>query len=192
MQTPEERRDSWLKRNGFNEKGETWLVKGETYSIKEEIKKCNGIYTGELGWHFSSPCEEYKDRLVYVSTFSLGQFMQWGDFCYRADIAAHIKSLTKDATDEKEIPKYHFYDGIIGERIKDISATLVFKKSFMGKFGPSNIYGFEDNENHYFVWFSQKNLEFENDDEVSLTGTIKNFKDYNGVKQTLLTRCIIK
>ena len=46
---------NWLKNNEFNEDGFTFIITGESYSIKDQLKIDNFKYDIVLGWHRSYP-----------------------------------------------------------------------------------------------------------------------------------------
>lgn len=54
------------------------------------------------------------------------------------------------------------------------------------------LYSFKDADGNVFVWKTSKGLAIENDTQVRVTGTIKEYSEYKEVKQTILTRCNIK
>jgi hypothetical protein len=60
---------------------------------------------------------------------------------------------------------------------------------FDGYYGISYMYIMEDPSNNIFVWNTQKELE--EDTTYNVRGVIKGYKEYKGVKQTVITRCRI-
>lgn len=48
-----------LKDNGFNEDGFMWIVLGDTYSIKEELKAAGAKFDGVFLWHFDHEDNRY-------------------------------------------------------------------------------------------------------------------------------------
>ena len=85
-----------------------------------------------------------------------------------------------------------FYPGEEKERLRNLKVKVSNLRGFEDYYGYTNIITFTL-DNYVFVWMTSKtDLDLTIDDEVLLTGTIKKFDEYNGVKQTHLTRCIIK
>lgn len=81
------------------------------------------------------------------------------------------------------------YVGEVGEKIKvNISdAKLVTK--WENQFGYTYLYKFVDNDGNVFVWFASKCADIENAETV--TGTVKDHSEREGIKQTVITRCKI-
>jgi len=85
-----------------------------------------------------------------------------------------------------------YYPGVEKERIRNITAKVSNVRGFEGVYGYTTVYTFTS-ENYVFIWMTSKcivNLLV--GDTVDLTGTIKKFDEYMGVKNTYLTRCVIK
>ena len=55
----------------------------------------------------------------------------------------------------------------------------------------STIFTFDYNGNS-LVWITTSDKNIHIGDTILLTGTIKDYKEYKGIKQTYLSRCIIK
>jgi hypothetical protein len=83
------------------------------------------------------------------------------------------------------------YVGDIKERLRDLQVTLTSARSFDGFYGTSFIYTFVCGEN-VLVWMTSSCKDIEVGDHFLLTGTVKEHSEYKGVKQTKLSRCIIK
>ncbi len=109
-------------------------------------------------------------------------------------VASAINTFNKIET-EKVLAKISEseYQGEIGERLTDLSLTVVKRLEYEG-------YNYDDvlhitimgdEENNVYVWkTSAKKL---NEGETYLiAGTVKAHNEYKGIKQTILTRCKIK
>ena len=80
--------------------------------------------------------------------------------------------------------------GNVGDRLKGIK--IVGSKviwSGYTDFGMHYLYKMLDQNHNILIWSTGKELP---DDEFSLSGTIKELKEYNGTKETVVTRCSIK
>lgn len=91
--------------------------------------------------------------------------------------------------------------GSVGQRIS-VEVTLVNNYSYESSFGFSSqthyIYTMQDAEGNVYVWKTTNALVFGHDENVdcvrkgdtmNICGTVKEHGEYNGVKQTVLTRC---
>lgn len=98
------------------------------------------------------------------------------------------KIFTK--TDKENTPQSSFI-GDKGERIEFLGTI---KKTFASDYDP--LYGsrymhiIEDDYGNQYKWSSSKN--FEKDILFSIKGTVKEHKEYKGVKQTIITRCVLE
>lgn len=89
------------------------------------------------------------------------------------------------------------YVGNIGDKI-EITATV--KRSFAyEKRGfyewqtiMSHIHEFVDSDGNVFIWYSSASIDAEKGDTVTVRGTIKKHSEYDGMKQTVLTRCKVE
>ena len=99
-------------------------------------------------------------------------------------IAAYEK---KENAHKAEIEASAFV-GEVGDKIDFAVTSFTCVSSWESMYGMTFLYKFTDAENHTFVWYASKPVE---DDEkvATIKGTIKDHSEFNGVKQTVLTRC---
>lgn len=79
------------------------------------------------------------------------------------------------------------YVGNIGERITIEVSSGQLVSSFETQYGVTRVYRFSDLQGNAMTWFASKGIELNGITKV--TGTIKEHSEYNGEKQTILTRC---
>lgn len=77
--------------------------------------------------------------------------------------------------------------GEIKDKLTLEVAFAQFVTSFDTQFGTTAIYKFLDKDGNVFIWYTSCAIEVDN--VSKLTGTVKEHNEYNGVKQTVLTRC---
>lgn len=119
-----------------------------------------------------------------------------GMACYMPEML--MKTLAKqieEARKRKEreaIAKISQYVGSLKERIT-LEADLT-RCIYLGsnQFGDSYLYSFLDSDGNVIVWKTGKELKINSGTKVSITGTVKEHREYHDVKQTHLTRCKIK
>lgn len=80
------------------------------------------------------------------------------------------------------------YVGQKGEKLV-VKATLTREHKIENNYGVTTIYSFLSEDNNVFVWFSSADKYLELDKQYQVVGKVKNHNDYNGIKQTILTRC---
>ena len=176
----------WLRRNGFNSEGYTYIVCGETYSIKEQLKDAGFRYDPILMWHQSEVPADYKDKVQQFHWQDLLEFSAWGEGHFFAETKQQIKNLVQPA---QEISSSEWIEG---DKIQDLLATFVKKHTYQSRYGLSNIYTFQTEEDNILVWFTTTNPDIKLGDSFFLSGRIKDRKEYNGVKQTIITRVTFK
>lgn len=98
----------------------------------------------------------------------------------------------KQLDEERQLEKAKYgWHHEVGERLHDVTCTCS-KATFIsdGQYGERWLYTFTDGSSLY-VWFTGKHM-IEEGDTVSLTGTVKAIEEFNGTKQTQVTRCKVK
>ena len=181
---------TFYENNGLNrEKNNTYIVLGDNYSVKDLLKEKGAKYNKILGWHFPTKVE--VPNTVSLQEIHLDDLISKdADGAYRfTDLAAQI--VEKITTQYRSSQSTSDYVGEVGQRLRDVPATIKNISGFMGGYGWTNIITF-DYEGNDLIWFTGTAQYLTKGDKVSLTGTIKSHKTYRGVKQTMLNRCIIK
>lgn len=163
-----------------------------TYDIKDSLKEQGCKFNPVLNWYNTHPIDIPEDFfLVDIDVFTL---FDWNCYTKRFELKDTAKDTVKQIIKEK-MPKSEFESEFVGElkeRLRDIEATVVRIKNFSSCYGTSTIYTFESNHN-IFVWITSScKYQIQSGDKVLLTGTVKDHKEYEGVKQTHLSRCILK
>jgi hypothetical protein len=103
-----------------------------------------------------------------------------------ASIPVYNKAIKPKA--EKKVSEYV---GSIGDKIT-VKVKLKFKTAIDGYYGTTLLHNFEDENGNIFVWFGNKSIGVVDDQYDILTATIKDHREYQDVKQTVITRAKIK
>ena len=183
-------KEKWVKQNNFsnNEKIETYIYfKEDSYAVKDELKAAGFTYDPILKWHKNTN-EGYADSTFKVEFNEIGEFDAWGRGHYKAETADFLAKKINEARGIKETKFF----STIGEKIKDKKVTITSKHSFEGRFGITNVFSFVDEQGYNFSWFTSTLPAFGIGEVVLLSGTIKDFNEYTGIKYTVLTRCKMK
>ena len=178
-----DKKAAWMERNGFNAEGATYIITGDSYSIKDELKAAGWKFDSVLLWHKADPAG-YEDRVIKFYDYELIEYSAWGE--------GHFKTGAKDYIMQKMLPaevKDLTYVGEVGEKLKKVPVTFTRKNSFCGRFGLTNIYEFRDGDGNYLNWFTTCDIDFEVGNTLYLNGTVKEHKEYRGIPQTIVTRC---
>lgn len=181
-----EKKVKWLKDNGWSQDGITYIVTGDSYSIKDDLKDAGWLFDYVLRWHKADPTG-YEDRVKKVEIDKVIEFSAWGEGHYLTEAKDYVDSLlTEDSADRNSQ-----WVGQIGSR-DTFNVTLVSKRGFQGQYGYSNVYTFRTEDGNILTWFSTVEVEKEPGDQFTLVGTIKDHTEYKNIKQTILSRCKIK
>ena len=179
----------WLEANGFNSEGETFILVGNTYSIKNELKEKGWKFNRILKWHGGSPLNEYPQFPIITIKFE--QIAEWdeqkGNLIYREDAEALINRAYQQAFP----PATTNFLGEVGERLRDIKVTYISCYGYDTRFGYSQSFRFETEDGDIIRWVTGTPQKLEVGDKIYLTGTVKEHKTYNGENITVLTRCKI-
>lgn len=180
-----------LKR-GFGENEKAYLVWGDdTYLIKDKLKEMGARFDPTLKWYFSKevelPAGYFLCEMSFDELFDYNPIGKWADFKEDA------KDIVSRRMIELKGPSTSiYYPGEVKERIYHLPAKVTNIKGFEGYYGYTFVYTFTS-EDYVFIWMTSKSdLDLNKGDIVDLTGTIKKFDEYMGVKNTYLTRCIVK
>lgn len=167
-----------------------YIVAGEdTYSIKDTLKAAGARFNPTLGWYFQHEIQVPEGYTLAAVDFN--KVFDWFPLVKRFEIKENAKEVVAAALN-KVMPKSSSeFVGEIKDRLRDLKVTLKDIRSFDGFYGNTNIYTF-NYEGNILVWMTSSYKNIEKGCEYTLTGTIKKHTEYKGVKQTELSRCIIK
>ena len=170
-----------------------WLVTGEnTYAVKDKLKELGYKYKPEFGWY----CTHLVDIPVNYGIVGIpfDEVCQWNPLTKKISVKENAKEIA-DAAKAETIPKSNSeFIGEIKQRLRDLHVILTGCRTIETYYGISLVYTFKMGDN-VLTWFcSGKGIDpdIEVGDAVLLTGTVKEHKIYNGVKQTYLNRCVVK
>lgn len=192
-------RDEWIDK--YNITDDTiYMVTGcNTFEIKDELKELGAKYFSGLGWFFNKESlpEDIKERFspdLFVYPIKVNDtFEANGD--YINGILDKIQGEIKQIISDRNREKYGESEwvGEPGDRLRNMKGQFVSARFFEGQWGGSFIYTFRVDSN-VFIWFSQSVIDktIEPNDEIILSGTVKQHTEYNGILQTQLSRCIVK
>lgn len=186
-------KEIWLQTNGFNKDESTYIVLGDSYSIKDTLKEAGFHFNGVLRrWMKGEPTgipEDYNGEVVKVEASSIIEFSAWGEGHFLSNAKEYVDNLEKELIPTKPSEWY----GEVGERIPAIQVKLIRKRGYESRYGYSTIYTFESLENNAtFVWFTKSDIHKDEGDIFSIVGTVKSHDEYQEIKQTILSRVKVK
>lgn len=112
---------------------------------------------------------------------------------YISYIAGAANTVFKEIQKEKS-GSVEYADSWVGDVKKRMEFDVVVERVIPsdGYYGMTYITHFRTKDNHKLVWFAtSKNLEDEVGNSLKIKGTVKKHDEYNGVKQTVITRVTV-
>lgn len=180
-QTYAKNKEKWLEMNNFSAEGVTYIVTGETYSIKDQLKVDGFYYHPILGWH-KATCEGYEDKVIAIKAEEVIEWAAWGAGWFLPSAKDYIKDKIA-ATQSKDTSDWI---GEVGKSIPILLVKLDKAGSFQGRYGLSNIYTFVDEDNNKLVWFTTTRLNKEVGDWFCISAKVKAHETYQDRKQTIV------
>ena len=169
------------KQEEINNNPYTFICIDKNSYEKKEILKENG-YKWRCGkWIGTVKVEDVE--LLQVKT---------------ADIISNILGLEYDAAKiglaiQKHNTENSSYMGAVGEKIKQevvLTKRLYFRSNY-GYNTRTYIYIMKHEQGNVLVWKTSKSLNIDEEEKFTIIGTVKEYNTYDGIKQTILTRCKI-
>lgn len=162
-----------------------YIVKGESFSVKDNLKELGARFRRDFGWYFGSFADKPDTlpaglELVEVRWEEVGN--EDGSLKNEDIVKQVIESKIYDA-DPSE------YVGEIGERI-EVSVIVESKREFESLYGTQFCYGFRDENKNCYTWFTStaSKTSFTVGEEVTIRGSVKSHDIYKNKKSTVLSR----
>ena len=203
-----EKNTEFFKRNGFNPEGKTYVVLGNTFEIKEELK-AQGAKWDNISRHWHMPTipegREYLELTVedmYEANYAgVYEWNSWKRVDWSEPKEVELYYTTKiekaeNALKVKESTSKHV--GEVGEKL-DITVTYVHTATWENSYGGwlnhesvTCLHTFKDEQGNVFVWKTANFIEADYGTKLQVKGTVKEHSEYKGIPQTVLTRCKIE
>lgn len=178
--------DRWLKFNGFNEDGETYLIFGNTYPIKDELKTAGCKFSKELKWHGPAAVEVPED--CYIEKIHWSDVYDWNEATTEMKFSEEGENFLNGVFSKNTTG---MFIGEIDERLRNMNAVFEYVAPYSSSYGDANIYHFNV-DGAQLVWLTSVYKDLEEGETYNLSGTVKDHKVYGNVKTTYLNRCTIK
>lgn len=180
-------KSEWLKINGFSEGGITYVVMGNSYKIKEDLKLSGFKFSPLLRWHgesdeFSLPQNCHYHILSYDEIFIWNE--EKGITFMKEGARDYLDNLFNPPRESKSE-----YQGEIGEYLTRPHCEVSNIGGYSGPYGYTWIYTFRDIKDNEYTWFTTVNKSLAVGMHCCVFGTVKAHNEYKGVKTTVLTRC---
>lgn len=181
----------WMAKEGFNGEGITYIVLGNTYEIKEDLKAHGAKFNYLLGWHMPN-AEGYDAVPVKLEQVTSHLYNGRLDYLYddAAELVKKLKEVAEQELKAKNGEHISEYIGTIGERREFVCKMIgcfAYETNY-SYYGETNyIYKFVDVNGDIIVWNTSNYLE-KDKDEYRFKATVKEHSEYKGEKQTVVNR----
>lgn len=183
----QQKKAKWIEDHGFSNDGVTYVITGDSYSIKDELKAAGFIFDYTLKWHKAEVPAEYADRVKEIKMDDIIEFSAWGEGHYKNGAAEYIEKVLAENSEDASSA----WIGTKGDKI-DVDVTFVSKRGYQSKYGYSNVYTFRTIEGDLLTWFSTVEVKKEIGENFKLIATVKDHSEYKGIKSTVITRAKVK
>ncbi len=182
---------AYFEKNGFDTDGKTYIVLGNTYDMKDQLKAAGAKFNDALGWHFASKPDGFDT--VEVSISEVGEQNDIGAWNMLPYI--EVYTIIKEKKEALAPKSESQYIGTVGDVIV-VTAKLVGIHQYETHFsyyGETNyIYKFTDENGNIIVWKTSSFQQITEGETYEIKGKIKEHNEYKGEKQTVLARCKIQ
>ena len=200
----DEKNAYFMTSHGFNDDGKTYLVLGDTYAIKDDLKSLGAKFDYLMGWKLPKDTDKYPTVEITIDEVTDKDENGWLVYNPNMEIEEVVKKKKqayadshKSEEDKDKNIKMSDYLGNVGEKIT-VTAKLIKEYTYDTNYGyyggTSTIYTFEDDNGNKILW-TTSSMPYVNDKPIesgktyTITGTVKEHKEYKGEKETVLTRC---
>lgn len=182
------------QKHGFSSEGKIFVVTGNTYEIREELKAAGAKWFSALrSWGFTEDTDKYPT--IQISF----------DECYTVDMETGYVNWNYETGNEdlikSQMPKVEnslesSFIGSIGDKLDQVVTFVRYfeyeRDSYSG-WGKeiARIYKFVDEHGNILIWNTGSWKTLQEGKRYNLKGKIKEHNTYNGENQTILTRCTI-
>jgi hypothetical protein len=134
---------------------------------------------------------EYLSNLVKIVELGYVPSKYMGYAC--SMIVAYEKAMSIEHKKVEKDTRISNYVGEVGKRLKNVKVEVIFERNVESNYGTSTLYAFKDTDGNVIkTFYSGYNVNLNKGDIVLLTGTVKKHVEYEGEKQTMVNRILVK
>lgn len=173
----------------FNENGETFVYfPSDSFEVKDTLKAAGFLFNSSLLWHIAEVPEGYEDKCIKINLEDVAVANKDGRGEYLSSARKYVDSAIASLL-PADTSEWIFE---IGEKFEELLVTVKSIKETESYYGWQQIIKMDDKEGNHLSWRTAVDFPFEVGSKVLLKGTVKDLKEYCGVKYTIVTRCKAK
>lgn len=180
----------FFKNHGFDDLGRMYVVLGNTYEIKDQLKAMGCRFNPAIGWYSDREINDHET--IMLTADQIYDQDEAGVFDYRYWNYEDVRELIEKANKKLSSSSSSSFVGEIGDKI-EIKAKVTGFHSYETSFNGHKVYNtintFTDGDGNVYLWKTTAFFDALVGDDVTIKGTIKAHTEYKGIKQTELQRC---
>lgn len=154
-----------------------------------------------LAWASAlEPSNSYTSNAKALATVGFGRFQDFGLIVsLPASYQRELEKAQRAAEEAASSPKVREFFGEVGKRYKGLQVNLIRRPSYIeGMYGVTTLYKFEDAQGNLFSWFASGSDPACLDKgralpiPVEMDATVKAHSEYQGQKETQVTRAKVR
>jgi len=182
----------WLsKKESYEQGGIPTAERAESNSIGKPIE--SDVVEAAQVFEWCQSLGERDNLSDYLNNLRVGSSLGYVDNRSKGIVASAVQAFRRELADEQAralrtnaAPSCHV--GKVGDKLSfTATVTRVFLKD--GMYGLTTIVGMEDKAGNNYTWFASGRKDVKVGQAVQVKGTVKSHGEFQGVKQTTLTRC---
>lgn len=135
---------------------------------------------------------DYEMNLVTLVAGDLCEIKHLGIVCSAVSAYQRAMNQQVEYAKKRESLKDSQYVGETGKRLRDVAVKIERVKALeAGNYGPRSLVTFIDDAGNLFTWFASGDRDYTPGALVKIDGTVKDHSEYQGVKQTQLSRVAV-
>ena len=138
--------------------------------------------------------DDESEYIHNLKTIAFAKYCRYKDFGLLASLPnAYLRWKHEKKREEAQAKTVSSsnYVGNIGDRLEINTKDFVNVSCWNTQFGTTYLFKFHDEDGNEFIWYASR--DFANLERVNkVIGKVKSQQEYNGVKETVLTRCKIE
>lgn len=164
--------------------------KGKTDVVKPDDTDKKRVQAA-IAWIRVMATDSLNDYLYNLYTVCKHDFCIYRHCGIAASLIAAYERATAQEIEKKTQRATSQYRGVVGKRSTFNGLTCTLVKDCESYYGVTYLHKFVDQSGNVYTWFSSSE-KLDQGSTYDVTGSVKAHEEYQGIAQTVLTRCKVK